>query len=129
QDHVLGHDDPPSDHQRQRRTASPAHYRRAAPMHYQAIAIRRYTLLGTADRKGEPIQAMSTRPAGSVLLWPAGSRPERFELIDVRLHDGTFAAEPVGRFEEIRQVTVSAPGRCCGASPLLPRCRSDEPRT
>nr|WP_260328881.1 transposase [Streptomyces sp. Ag109_O5-1] len=25
QDHVLGHDDPPSDHERQRRTTSPVH--------------------------------------------------------------------------------------------------------
>ncbi|MFJ9713893.1 DUF6207 family protein [Streptomyces sp. NPDC101234] len=32
QDHVLGHEDPPSDHERQRRTASPAHCRGAVPM-------------------------------------------------------------------------------------------------
>lgn len=31
QDRVPGHDDPPPDHERQRRTASPAHCRRAAP--------------------------------------------------------------------------------------------------
>ncbi|MFK0288779.1 hypothetical protein ACIQVL_51175 [Streptomyces sp. NPDC090499] len=68
----------------------------------QYQAIRRYTLLGTAGREGEPIQVMSTRPAGSVLLWPVGSRQERFELTDARLYDGTFAAEPVAWFEKIR---------------------------
>ncbi|MFF0448097.1 hypothetical protein ACFYT4_17090 [Streptomyces sp. NPDC004609] len=67
---------------------------------YQTV--RRYTLLGTTGRDGGPIQVISTRPVGTFLIWPVGRQQERFELTDVRLYDGTFAAEPVDRYETVR---------------------------
>lgn len=77
--------------------------RQAAPQpSTEHRTIRRYTLLGTTNRAGGPVQMMSTRPAGAVLVWPVGDRQERFELTDIQLVDGTFAAEPVDRFEKIR---------------------------
>lgn len=65
----------------------------------QPVMIRRYTLLGTTANDGCPVQLMSTRPPGTLIIWPGRDRPERFELTGVRLYDGTFAAEPVDRYE------------------------------
>ncbi|MFJ4931571.1 hypothetical protein [Streptomyces sp. NPDC088736] len=67
----------------------------------QFRAIRRYTLLGTASGDGGAVQVMSTRLAGAILVWPVGDRQERFELTDVQLFDGSFAAEPVDRYEKV----------------------------
>ncbi|MFI8203590.1 hypothetical protein [Streptomyces sp. NPDC085937] len=46
----------------------------------------------TAD--GSPLQFSSTRPAGSTVTRVRDGRVDRFQLTDVPLHDGTFAAEP-----------------------------------
>ncbi|MFE4547949.1 hypothetical protein [Streptomyces sp. NPDC056785] len=67
----------------------------------QCRAIRKYTLLGTASGDGGAVQVMSTRLAGAILVWPVGDRQERFELTDVQLFDGSFAAEPVDRYEKV----------------------------
>ncbi|MFG2630377.1 hypothetical protein [Streptomyces sp. NPDC048473] len=74
----------------------------AAPAARGYATVRRYTLLGTSAEDGSPIQLASTRSAGTVIVWPVGARQERFELTDVRLYDGTFAAEPVDRYETAR---------------------------
>ncbi|MCM2387455.1 hypothetical protein [Streptomyces albipurpureus] len=65
-------------------------------------SIRRYTLLGTSDVDSGPIQVASTRQAGTIMVWQIGARNERFELTNVYLDDGTFAAEPVERYEDNR---------------------------
>lgn len=67
----------------------------------QCRAIRRYTLLGTASGEAGAVQVMSTRLAGAILVWPVGDRPVRFELTDAQLFDGSFAAEPVDRYEKV----------------------------
>ncbi|MFF4763348.1 hypothetical protein [Streptomyces sp. NPDC001292] len=54
-------------------------------------ALRRYTLLRTAG----PDQYETTRPTGTVITHQVDGRPQRFELTDVPLGDGTFAAEPL----------------------------------
>ncbi|MFE3830573.1 hypothetical protein [Streptomyces sp. NPDC059092] len=59
---------------------------------------KRYTLLGTSGDCG-PVQLTSTRPPGTVVTWLISGHRERFELTDVPLCDGTFAAEPVDRYE------------------------------
>ncbi|MFM9543995.1 hypothetical protein [Streptomyces turgidiscabies] len=64
----------------------------------KAPVVRRYTLLGSTTADGREAQITSTRLAGSTLLHVVGGRAERFELTDVRLHDGTYAAEPVDRY-------------------------------
>ncbi|WP_216353435.1 hypothetical protein [Streptomyces sp. JHA26] len=52
--------------------------------------LRRYTLLRT------PGQYETTRPAGTVITRQVDGQPQYFELTDVPLGDGTFAAEPLG---------------------------------
>jgi hypothetical protein len=56
--------------------------------------LRRYTLLRTSGPDGAPEQYETTRPTGTVITHRVAGRPQRFELTDVPLSDGTFAAEP-----------------------------------
>jgi hypothetical protein len=60
---------------------------------------RRVTLLGTVTNSGEPVQLTTTRPAGTTITYQTGGLVETFELTDVPLYDGTFAAEPVNRYQ------------------------------
>lgn len=60
--------------------------------------LRRYTLLGATTGDGTPTRLLSTRPAGSIVAHHVDGRTERFELTDVPMHDGTFAAEPLDRY-------------------------------
>ncbi|MFF2438857.1 hypothetical protein ACFVU4_32680 [Streptomyces sp. NPDC058107] len=60
--------------------------------------LRRYTLLGITTGDGTPTHLLSTRPAGSIVAHQVDGRTERFELTDVPLYDGTFAAEPLDRY-------------------------------
>ena len=57
--------------------------------------LRRYTLLRTAGPEGVSGQYETTRPAGTVIVHRVNGSPQRFELTDVPLGDGTFAAEPL----------------------------------
>lgn len=57
--------------------------------------LRRYTLLRTVGPDGGPDRYETTRPTGTVITHRVDSRPQRFELTDVPLGDGTFAAEPL----------------------------------
>ncbi|MFG3348759.1 hypothetical protein ACGF1Z_27335 [Streptomyces sp. NPDC048018] len=56
-----------------------------------------YTLIGTRAPDGLVVQLASSRPAGAVITWQelATDRRQRFELTDVVLSDGTYAAEPL----------------------------------
>lgn len=57
--------------------------------------LRRYTLLRTVGPDGAPGQHETTRPAGTVITRRVNGHSQRFELTDVPLGDGTFAAEPL----------------------------------
>ncbi|WP_331763659.1 hypothetical protein OH738_40955 (plasmid) [Streptomyces hirsutus] len=57
--------------------------------------LRRYTLLRTVGPDGAPDQYETTWPTGTVITHRVDGRPQRFELTDVPLGDGTFAAEPL----------------------------------
>ncbi|WP_405438486.1 hypothetical protein OG373_13785 [Streptomyces avidinii] len=56
-----------------------------------ARTLRRYTLLRTCG----PGQYDTTRPSGTVITHHIDGRTQRFELTDVALGDGTYAAEPI----------------------------------
>ncbi|MGW7459979.1 hypothetical protein [Streptomyces sp. NPDC054797] len=77
--------------------------RRAVPRSQEQPTLprqaRRYTLLDTTGEDGQPQHLFSTRPAGTVVTRIAGSGPERFELTDAVLPDGSYAAEPLHRFQ------------------------------
>jgi hypothetical protein len=58
---------------------------------------RRYTLLDTVTDDGLPIQVTTTRPVGTLITHTFTGQERHFELTNVRLHDGTFAAEAIAR--------------------------------
>ncbi|MFD3937823.1 hypothetical protein ACFWSF_24225 [Streptomyces sp. NPDC058611] len=58
-----------------------------------AGAMRTYTLLGARAADGQPVHLPSSRPAGTRVTWTGPAGPERFELTDGLLPDGTYAAE------------------------------------
>ncbi|MFE6770133.1 hypothetical protein ACFVFD_14325 [Streptomyces fimicarius] len=59
-------------------------------------SFRCYTLLRTAGAHGSPEQYETTWPTGTVITHRVdGGHPRRFELTDVQLGDGTYAAEPL----------------------------------
>ncbi|MEU3891328.1 hypothetical protein [Streptomyces sp. NPDC029041] len=60
----------------------------------ESRTLRRYTLLRTSGPDGAPEQYETTRPAGTVIVHRVDGLSQRFELTDVPLGDGTFAAEP-----------------------------------
>ncbi|MBA6436594.1 hypothetical protein [Streptomyces sp. GMR22] len=64
---------------------------------------RRYTLLDTVTDNGLPVQVTTTRPVGTLIAQTLNGEEQRFELTNVRLHDGTFAAEPIGRCRSPRR--------------------------
>ncbi|MEV5950359.1 hypothetical protein [Streptomyces sp. NPDC051993] len=57
--------------------------------------LRRYTLLRTTGPDGTPVHYTTTRPPGSVITHQVGGHPLDFELTDLPLGDGTYAAEPL----------------------------------
>ncbi|MFB6842123.1 hypothetical protein [Streptomyces sp. NPDC056361] len=61
--------------------------------------IHHFTLLGTTDTNGDPVKLTTTRPAGTTITYRADGGTERFQLTSARLHDGTFAAEPIDRYQ------------------------------
>ncbi|MFF5365429.1 hypothetical protein ACFY4I_39610 [Streptomyces scabiei] len=60
--------------------------------------LRRYTLLSTVGPDGNPILHVTTRRAGTTITRDTGGQRERFELTDVLMPDGTYAAEPLDRY-------------------------------
>ncbi|MGW1765011.1 hypothetical protein ACWCQL_13170 [Streptomyces sp. NPDC002073] len=63
-----------------------------------AGSVRTYTLLGVRAADGQPVHLPSSRPAGTVVSWDGPTGAEQFELTDGILADGTYAAEPLGRY-------------------------------
>ncbi|GAA2607334.1 hypothetical protein [Streptomyces lienomycini] len=57
--------------------------------------LRRYTLLRAGGPDGDPVTYETTRPAGTIITRQVDGHPRYFELTDVPLGDGTFAAEPL----------------------------------
>ncbi|MGW0902956.1 hypothetical protein [Streptomyces sp. NPDC002853] len=57
--------------------------------------LRRYTLLRTTGVDGTPDRYETTRPPGTVITHRVSGLPQRFELTDAPLGDGTYAAEPL----------------------------------
>lgn len=73
--------------------------------------LRRYTLLGTVAADGNPVQHTTTHPAGASVTVNVNGAQEAFELTDVQLEDGTYAAEPVHRLRRYTLLgTVAADG-------------------
>ncbi|MCW8216105.1 MULTISPECIES: hypothetical protein [Streptomyces] len=70
-------------------------YRRRRTTPTPPRVLRRFSLLGTADAGGTPLYYETTRAPGSVVTRRVGSLPQRFELTDAPLGDGTYAAEPL----------------------------------
>ncbi|MFF7097996.1 hypothetical protein ACFY9A_37275 [Streptomyces rubradiris] len=60
--------------------------------------LRRYTLLNSVDADGNPVLHVTTCRPGTVVTRDVGRGPERFELTDVELYDGTYVAEPMDRY-------------------------------
>ncbi|MFF3727432.1 hypothetical protein ACFYYM_34260 [Streptomyces erythrochromogenes] len=79
-----------------RRHLAAAPAQQVSPLPRQA---RRYTLLDTPDEDGQPQHLVSTRPAGTVVTRAGASGPQHFELTDAVLPDGSYAAEPLHRFQ------------------------------
>ncbi|MFC1443071.1 hypothetical protein ABUW04_33010 [Streptacidiphilus sp. N1-10] len=65
---------------------------------YRRRELRRYTLLGTQDAHGNPLLYDTTRNAGNVLIRVVEGHRSTFELTDVQLRDGTYAAEPLDSY-------------------------------
>lgn len=61
--------------------------------------IRHFTLLGTTSISGEPVKITTTRQTGTTITYLVHGHTERFELTSAQLHDGTFAAEPIDRYQ------------------------------
>jgi hypothetical protein len=59
--------------------------------------VRHFTLLRTENADGTPVRYETTRPTGTKITpWVAG-RQRLYELTEVQLEDGTYAAEPLDR--------------------------------
>ncbi|MGW6742803.1 hypothetical protein ACWGDX_19125 [Streptomyces sp. NPDC055025] len=70
-------------------------YRRRRTAPPPPRVLRRFSLLGTTGTDGTPLYFETTRAPGSVITRRVGSLPQRFELTDAPLGDGTYAAEPL----------------------------------
>ncbi|MFG2719752.1 hypothetical protein ACGFW5_15850 [Streptomyces sp. NPDC048416] len=79
-------------HLRARRAAQLA---AGAALVEQPRRLRDYTLLRTTGPDGAPVHYTTTRPHGSVITHQIDGRPRDFELTDLPLGDGTYAAEPL----------------------------------
>ncbi|MFE5614086.1 hypothetical protein [Streptomyces sp. NPDC056524] len=74
--------------------------RRVAPAEIRDVRqARTYTLPGTLAPDGCPVKVISTRPAGTILYHSGPVGREKFELTDFVLSDGTYAAEPLSRYQ------------------------------
>ncbi|SES32234.1 hypothetical protein SAMN04487983_104277 [Streptomyces sp. yr375] len=60
--------------------------------------VLRYTLLNSVDADGNPVLHVTTRRAGTVIRRDVGRGPERFELTNTPMGDGTYVAEPLDRY-------------------------------
>ncbi|MFD5299534.1 hypothetical protein ACFWJU_30565 [Streptomyces mutabilis] len=60
--------------------------------------VRCFTLLRTEGVDGTPVRYETTRPSGTKITPWVDGRQRLYELTDVQLEDGTYAAEPLDRF-------------------------------
>jgi hypothetical protein len=70
-----------------------------APGSSDSLQARTYTLSGTLAPDGHPVRIVSTRPAGTVIYHHGRIGREEFELTDAMLTDGTYATEPLCRYQ------------------------------
>ncbi|GAV43840.1 hypothetical protein [Streptomyces acidiscabies] len=70
-------------------------YRRRRTTPAPPRVLRRFRLLGTAGADGTPLYYETTRAPGSIVTRRVDGLPQRFELTDAPLGDGTYAAEPL----------------------------------
>ncbi|WP_328765356.1 MULTISPECIES: hypothetical protein [unclassified Streptomyces] len=80
------------------------HRRRAVRTSADAQAVagrqaRTYTLLGIRAPDGHPVHLVSARTAGTVVTQRGPTGRQRYELTDAILADGTYAAEPLNRYQ------------------------------
>lgn len=70
-------------------------YRRIRATPPEPPRLRHFTLLRTEGADGTPVRHETTRPTGTkITRWVEG-RQRLYELTDVQLEDGTYAAEPL----------------------------------
>ncbi|WP_399895903.1 hypothetical protein ACGH7X_40320 [Streptomyces sp. BBFR51] len=70
-------------------------YRRARAAPPEPPRVRHFTLLRTEGAGGAPVPYETTRPTGSKITRWVDGRQRLYELTDVQLEDGTYAAEPL----------------------------------
>ncbi|MFJ9675767.1 hypothetical protein ACIRP5_33860 [Streptomyces sp. NPDC101221] len=70
-------------------------YRRIHATPPEPPRVRRFTLLRTEDADGTPVRYETTCPAGTKITPWVGGRQRLYELTDVQLEDGSYAAEPL----------------------------------
>ncbi|WP_395575763.1 hypothetical protein [Streptomyces sp. BK79] len=73
-------------------------YRRRRATPPEPPRVRHFTLLRTEGADGAPVGYETTRPSGTKIARWVGGRQRLFELTDVQLEDGTYAAEPLDHF-------------------------------
>ncbi|MFI8952611.1 hypothetical protein ACIGO6_39850 [Streptomyces sp. NPDC053750] len=73
-------------------------YRRSRAAAPEPPRVRSFTLLRTEGADGTPVRYETTRPTGTKIAPWVGGRQRLFELTDVQLEDGTYAAEPIDHF-------------------------------
>jgi hypothetical protein len=70
-------------------------YRRARATPPEPPRVRRFTLLRTESVDGTPVRYETTRPTGTKITPWVDGRQRLYELTDVQLEDGSYAAEPL----------------------------------
>ncbi|MFC9219359.1 hypothetical protein ACFT8W_00825 [Streptomyces hygroscopicus] len=70
---------------------------------------RRYTLRDAVTDDSFAIQVMTIRPVGTLITQTLTGQEQHFELTDVGLSDGTFAAEPIDRCRLQKRILPAHP--------------------
>ncbi|PNG21891.1 hypothetical protein [Streptomyces cahuitamycinicus] len=73
-------------------------FRRSRGTQPEPPRIRHFTLLRTEAADGTPVRYETTRPTGTKITPWVDGRQRLYELTDVQLEDGTYAAEPLDHF-------------------------------
>ncbi|MET8394524.1 hypothetical protein ABZV59_21800 [Streptomyces anthocyanicus] len=70
-------------------------YRRARATPPTPRRLRNFTLLRTERADGTPVRYETTQPTGTKITQWVDGRQHLYELTDVQLEDGNYAAEPL----------------------------------
>ncbi|MER6151325.1 hypothetical protein [Streptomyces hirsutus] len=73
-------------------------FRRSRATQPEPLRVRHFTLLRTEGADGTPVRYETTRPTGTKITPWVDGRQRLYELTDVQLEDGTYAAEPLDHF-------------------------------